>query len=257
VKAKKALGQHFLIDEDLSSNIASSLSLSTKFPRVLEIGPGKGVLTKYLIQKDFSFKAVEVDSDMVNYLINHYTTLSNKIIHLDLLKVSFQKVYDGQEFLVIGNFPYNISTEIVFKILDNVSLIPEMVGMFQKEVAERIIAPHGSKTYGITSVLTQAYYNGELLYAVPPNSFNPPPKVDSAVIRLTRKEEPLGCDPKLLKQIVKMSFNQRRKMLRNTLKTIVTNHELFEDKLFTLRPEQLSVDDFVALTNRIEKENES
>jgi 16S rRNA (adenine1518-N6/adenine1519-N6)-dimethyltransferase len=257
LKAKKALGQHFLIDENLSSSIADALTQIEQYPRILEIGPGKGVLTKYLLNKSAEFQAVELDRDMVSYLTKHYPGIEDKLINIDFLKVDFDKVYDGQEFLLIGNYPYNISTEIIFKMLGKVKLIPEMVGMFQKEVADRIVAPHGSKTYGVTSVLTQAFYTGETLFAVPPQSFNPPPKVNSSVIRLVRKEGEMGCDPKKLRQIVKMTFNQRRKMLRNTLKSIVEDHSLFEDKFFTLRPEQLSVQDFIELTNLIENKNES
>jgi len=253
VKAKKALGQHFLIDETITENISNSLTLMEEYPRILEIGPGKGVLTKYLLKKEVEFKAVELDKDMVEHLLGHLSDIQDKIINIDFLKIDFDKVYEGQEFLLIGNYPYNISTEIIFKMLAHVYLIPEMVGMFQKEVADRIVAPHGSKTYGVTSVLTQAFYTGETLFDVPPSSFNPPPKVNSSVIRLLRKEGELGCDPKKLRQIVKMTFNQRRKMLRNTLKPLVEDHSIFEDKFFTLRPEQLSVENFIELTNRIEK----
>lgn len=255
MKAKKALGQHFLIDEQLASSIAQAITLVKDVPRVLEIGPGRGILTNYLIDQPFEFKAVELDRDMVRILLERHPAM--EIIHLDFLKLSLSKIFESQEFIIIGNFPYNISTEIIFKILDNVELIPEMVGMFQKEVAERIISKHGSKVYGITSVLTQLFYSGSKVVDVPPRAFNPPPKVQSAVIRLERKKEKPNCNLKLIKQIVKMGFNQRRKMLRNTLKPIVKNPEIFENKIFTLRPEQLSVEEFVHLTNLIEKENES
>lgn len=257
MKAKKALGQHFLNDENLAANIAGSLAKTDSCPRVLEIGPGRGILTKYLLQYSFHLKAVEVDKDMVHVLTHDFPQIKEDLIHISFLKLDLKKVFGGLPFLMIGNYPYNISTEIVFKMLDNLDLIPEMVGMFQKEVAERFVAPHGSRTYGITSVLIQAYYDGELLYQVPPHSFNPPPKVDSAIIRLTRKEGPLDCNPRFFKQVVKMAFSQRRKMMRNTLKSIVKDPELIQDKVFTLRPEHLSVEDFISLTNKIEKSNES
>lgn len=257
LKAKKALGQHFLIDEDLSRKIAYSLQCLPTCKNVLEVGPGKGILTQYLLKQDFAFKVVELDKDMVSILTRSFADLQDRIIHLDFLKLDLRRIYNEKPFLLIGNFPYNISTEIIFKVLDNRELIPEVVGMFQKEVAERFISPHGNKVYGVTSVLTQAFYHGEKLFDVGPMSFNPPPKVDSAVIRLTRKENPIQCNHKLFKQVVKMGFSQRRKMLRNTLKTIVKNHDLFEDKVFTLRAEHLSVADFEALTNKIEESNES
>ena len=257
MKAKKALGQHFLIDENLSRQIAYSLQSLPHYKNVLEVGPGKGILTQFLIPQDISFKVVELDKDMVSILIKSFPDLHDRIIHLDFLKLDLRRIYDDEPFLLIGNFPYNISTEIIFKVLDNKDLIPEVVGMFQREVADRFIAPHGNKTYGITSVLTQAFYHGEKLFDVGPMSFNPPPKVNSAVIRLTRKENPIQCNPKFFKQIVKLGFSQRRKMLRNTLKGIVKNPVLFEDKVFTLRPEQLSVADFEALTFKIEESNES
>ncbi len=255
MKAKKALGQHFLNDSQLAANIANSMTTVNEFPKVLEIGPGKGILSQFLINQDYDFQAVELDGDMVNVLAQSHPAM--KVIHSDFLKLDLRSIFTSEQFIIIGNFPYNISTEIIFKILKQVDLIPEMIGMFQKEVAERIISKHGSKVYGITSVLTQLFYEGEKLFDVPPHSFNPPPKVDSAVIRLTRKKEKPYCDLSLLKQIVKMGFNQRRKMLRNTLKSVVKNPEILKNKIFTLRPEQLSVIEFVQLTNLIEKENES
>ena len=257
MKAKKALGQHFLIDESLSRQIAYSLQSLPTCKNVLEVGPGKGILTQFLIEQGFPFKVVELDKDMVSILIRSFPDLHDSIIHLDFLKLDLRQIYNAEPFLLIGNFPYNISTEIIFKVLDNKELIPEVIGMFQKEVAYRFIAPHGNKTYGITSVLTQAFYHGEKLFDVGPLAFSPPPKVNSAVIRLTRKENPITCDPKFFKQIVKLGFSQRRKMLRNTLKGIVKNPGLFEDKVFTLRPEQLSVADFEALTFKIQESNES
>lgn len=251
-KAKKSFGQHFLIDELLTEGISQSLLLENEVKNVLEIGPGKGVLTKYLLKKDhINFKAVDADRDMIHYLFHEYPTQTEKFILQDCLKVRFDQLFDGEPFCVIGNFPYNISSQIVFKIIENKELVPEMVGMFQKEMANRIIAPHGSKTYGVISLLTQAYYSCDSLFEVPPRSFNPPPKVDSKVIRLTRKENALDCDPKLFKRIVKTTFSQRRKMLRNTLKSIIPDSEFLSDSFFTKRPEQLNLDEFINLTNTI------
>ncbi len=221
---------------------------------VLEVGPGKGMLTKYLLGKDYHLKVVEADRDMVTYLNANYPQLSNDIIANDFLKMQLEEEM-GDNFAIIGNFPYNISSQIVFKMLDCRQAVPEMVGMFQKEMAERIVAPSGSKTYGVISVLTQAFYNGELLFHVDPTSFDPPPKVMSSVIRLTRKPdyETLGCDLKLFRQIVKLAFSQRRKMLRNTMKSILGNHEVLATDIFKERPEQLSVQEFVMLANLVEK----
>ncbi len=252
MKAKKSFGQHFLTDESIASAIAGSLNKSLTVKNVLEIGPGKGVLTKYLAKQDINLRVVEADQDMVNYLVKHHIIGQDKIIFLDFLKLSLSRVFDGDPFLIIGNYPYNISSQILIKMVNHRELVPEMVGMFQKEVAERVVAPPGSKTYGVISVLVQAYYHGELILKVGPNSFNPPPKVDSAVIRLTRIEgQELGCDEKLFRTVVKTAFGQRRKMLRNTLKPLAKDPEMLNDPFFLQRPEQLSVADFVDITKKL------
>jgi len=258
MKAKKSFGQHFLNKEDIAKRIADSLICQHQYNAVLEVGPGKGVLTKYLLEKDFDFKAVEADFDMVNYLNYYYLGLENKIIAEDFLKVDLSKVFEGRPFGLIGNFPYNISSQILIKLIEYRDYIPEMVGMFQKELAERVIAGPGSKVYGVISVLVQAYYHGEYLFSVSPGSFTPPPKVKSGVIRLTRKEQKdLGCDAKLFKTIVKTTFGQRRKMLRNTMKTLIKDEELLKDEKFNKRPEQLSLEDFIDLTNFLEAYRDS
>lgn len=255
LKAKKSYGQHFLTNEATSQKIAYSLLKTPGGKNVLEIGPGKGMLTKYLLEQDIHLKVIEADRDMVDYLNEHFPKLADDIIFLDFLKTNMYKVFDGEPFYVIGNFPYNISSQIVFKIINAKEIVPEMVGMFQKEMAERIIAPPGSKTYGVISVLTQAYYTGTMLMKIPPGAFNPPPKVDSAVIRLTRKENfELNCNEKLFRTVVKMAFNSRRKMMRNTLKPLVNDPELLKDEIFEMRPEQLSVQQFEALTAKIDKQ---
>lgn len=257
MKAKKSFGQHFLINENLAESIAHSLKREEGIKNVLEVGPGKGVLTKYLIEQDINLRVVEADRDMVQYLEKHYPELKDHIIFLDFLKLNMKKAFDNTPFYLIGNYPYNISSQIIFKMLKYMELIPEMVGMFQKELADRVIAPHGSKTYGVISVLTQAYYEGETIHKVSPGSFSPPPKVNSSVIRLRRKDdyENLGCDYKLFKRVVKQSFSQRRKMLRNTLKPLVLDKDILKDDYFNHRPEQLSVQDFIDLANRIDRTN--
>lgn len=255
MKAKKSFGQHFLNSEIITEDIAYGLQSTHLYDDVLEVGPGKGMLTKYLLKRDFNLKVVEADRDMVSYLTKHISQLEGKIISADFLKTDMNDIFEGKSFGLIGNFPYNISTQIIFKMLDYKELIPEMVGMFQKEVAERIVSPPGSKTYGVISVLAQAYYKGEYLFTVDRMNFNPPPKVQSGVIRLVRKENlELGCDAKLFKQIVKQSFSQRRKMLRNTMKSFLDKENpnvntLLQNEIFTKRPEKLSVEDFVQLTN--------
>jgi 16S rRNA (adenine1518-N6/adenine1519-N6)-dimethyltransferase len=255
-KAKKSFGQHFLINEHVAERIAYSLEMTSEVKNVLEIGPGKGVLTKYLLEQDINLKVVEADRDMVDYLNANYPQLENNIIYLDFLKLNMTKVFDGEPFLLIGNYPYNISSQILFKMIKSKDLIPEMVGMFQKEVSDRVIAPHGSKTYGVVSVLTQVFYTGNTVVKVSPGSFNPPPKVNSSVIRLERKSNiELPCSESMLRTVVKLAFSQRRKMMRNTLKSIVSNPEMLESDLFKMRPEQLSVQDFIDLTTKIEAEN--
>ena len=251
VRAKKHLGQHFLKDENIAKKIADTLSLKG-YDTVLEIGPGMGVLTKYLLQKNIKTFVVEIDTESVEYLKTHYLNLSNNIISEDFLKLNLSSYFNDEPIAIIGNFPYNISSQIVFKTLENKHRIPEFAGMFQKEVAERICEKPGSKTYGILSVLTQVFYDTEYLFTVPPSVFNPPPKVDSGVLRLTRKEPfTLNVDEKLFFNVVKTAFNQRRKTLRNSLKTFNLSDKLREDAIFAKRPEQLSVQAFIELTQKI------
>ncbi len=256
-KAKKSYGQHFLINENLANKIAdSAIALNNKYP-ILEVGPGQGVLTKYLIKENSRFLAVEADIEMVEFLHDKFPGIEVNLIYKDFLKLDMENIFPEEEFIIFGNFPYNISTQIVFKMLENYNRIPVLIGMFQKEVAERIIAPPGKKDYGILSVLTQAYYNGSILFRIKPGSFNPPPKVDSAVIMLERKENTnLGCNEKLFKSIVKITFNQRRKMIRNTLKGMIIDTNILNDEFFNLRPEQLKLEDFIDLTNIIEQQKQ-
>lgn len=244
VRAKKHLGQHFLKDESISKAIADTLVFHQGYNNAIEIGPGMGVLTKYLVVNPNikNFKVVEIDRDSVAYLKVNYPDL--QIIEADFLQLNLNEIFD-QPFAVIGNFPYNISTEILFKVLEYRDKVPEVVGMFQKEVAERIAAPPGSKTYGITSVLLQAFYDIEYLFTVEPHVFNPPPKVKSAVIRLKRNtREKLACDEALFFKIVKTAFNQRRKTLHNALKSMNLN---VPEEFKSLRAEVLSVEDFMRI----------
>lgn len=256
VKAKKHLGQHFLRDENIAKKIVDTLSLSG-YINVLEIGPGMGVLTKYLLEKDITTYVIEIDTESVAYLQTHYLNLAPRIIEKDFLKYNLSEVFNEEQFAIIGNFPYNISSQIVFKTLKMRDQIPEFSGMFQKEVAQRICEKEGSKTYGILSVLTQAFYDAEYLFTVPPSVFNPPPKVDSGVLRLTRKENyNLPCDEKMFFKVVKTAFQQRRKTLRNSLKTFNLSDNLKANVIFGKRPEQLSVNEFIELTSLIEKDSE-
>ena len=251
VRAKKHLGQHFLTDENIAKKIADSLT-ENKYTDVLEIGPGMGMLTKYLLQKNLTIHVIEIDSESVDYLKAHYLNLSDRIITQDFLKIDLNEFFGEKQLAIIGNFPYNISSQIVFKAIENKHRVPEFAGMFQKEVAQRIAEKPGSKVYGIISVLTQAFYDVEYLFTVPPSVFNPPPKVDSGVIRFIRKENyTLPVDEKLFFRVVKTAFNQRRKMLRSSLKTFNLSDKLREDTIFTERPEQLSVQDFISLTQKI------
>lgn len=252
VKAKKHLGQHFLKDEEVAKNIADTLLLKG-YEDVLEIGPGMGVLTKYLLEKPVTTYVVEIDNESVEYLEAHYPKLHGKIIAKDFLRYDINEVFEGKQFAIIGNFPYNISTQIVFKALELRNQIPEFSGMFQKEVAQRICEKKGTKAYGILSVLVQAFYTAEYLFTVDEHVFIPPPKVKSGVLRLTRKEDfSLPCSEKMFFRVVKTGFQQRRKTLRNSLKTMNLSDELREDKIFDLRPEQLSVEDFISITQKIE-----
>ncbi len=265
VKPKKFLGQHFLTDLGIASDIADTVDACPDIP-ILEVGPGMGVMTQFLMQKPRTLKVVEIDSESVTYLREHYPTLQENIVEDDFLKMKLEKTFDGSPFVLTGNYPYNISSQIFFKMLDYKELIPCCTGMIQKEVAERIAAGPGSKTYGILSVLIQAWYRVEYLFTVHEHVFNPPPKVKSAVIRMTRNEvQDLGCDEKLFKRIVKTTFNQRRKTLRNNIKPLLGELNILRqkqglpaldptsfltDKIFDKRPEQLSVEEFVLLTRK-------
>lgn len=252
VKAKKHLGQHFLKDESIAKDIADTLNLEG-YQNVLEIGPGMGVLTKYLLDKPINTYVIEIDTESVAYLDENYSKLHGKIISKDFLKYNINEVFEGKQFAIIGNFPYNISTQIVFRALELRNQIPEFAGMFQKEVAERICEKKGTKAYGILSVLAQAFYDAEYLFTVSEHVFDPPPKVKSGVLRLRRKENfTLPCSEKLFFTVVKTGFQQRRKTLRNSLKTLNLSDNLREDSIFDLRPEQLSVEDFIELTKKIE-----
>ena len=254
VRAKKHLGQHFLRDENIAKKIANTLTLKG-YKDVLEIGPGMGVLTKYLLEKQITTHVIEIDSESVQYLKNNYPNLTERIYEKDFLKYDLNQIFKGKPFAVIGNFPYNISSQIVFKMLEMRYQIPEFSGMFQKEVAQRICSKEGSKVYGILSVLTQAFYKADYLFTVPPSVFNPPPKVDSGVLLLTRKDYyNLPCDEGLFFKIVKAAFQQRRKTLRNSLKIFNLSNNLKANTIFGLRPEQLSVSAFVELTSLIEND---
>ena len=251
VKPKKSLGQHFLKDNNVANKIVESLDQNSK--NVLEIGPGTGILTRFLIKKKYNLKLVEIDNESVLFLINQLGIDEHIIIENDFLKLDLPKVFGGNNFSIIGNFPYNISSQIVFKILEYRSMVSEMCGMFQYEVAERICESEGTKKYGILSVLTQAFFDVELLFEVSNHLFIPPPKVNSAVILLKRKQViNLDCDEKLFFKIVKLSFQQRRKTIRNSLKKINLSNNLREDSIFDNRPEQLSVNQFVKLTKLVQ-----
>ncbi|MEH6682344.1 MAG: 16S rRNA (adenine(1518)-N(6)/adenine(1519)-N(6))-dimethyltransferase RsmA [Sediminicola sp.] len=263
VRAKKYLGQHFLKDESIAQEIAITLSFQG-YDKVLEIGPGTGVLTKYLLTKDIDLVVMDLDSESIIYL-NHSFPLDHPelmqreksftVLESDFLKFDLPSLFGAEQFGITGNFPYNISTQIVFKMLEYRNLIPEFSGMFQKEVAQRICEGAGSKAYGILSVLVQAFYHAEYLFTVPPHVFDPPPKVQSGVLRLTRKpDRTLPCDEKLFFKVVKTAFNQRRKTIRNSLKTFALSDNLKEDTIFDKRPEQLTVADFIALTKKMEND---
>ena len=257
IKPKKFLGQHFLTDLSVAQRIANTVDAYPDIP-ILEVGPGMGVLTQYIIPKQRPFKVVEIDFDSVPYLHEHFPELGDNIIEGDFLKMDLQEVFDGKPFVLTGNYPYNISSQIFFKILEDKDRVPEVVCMIQKEVADRIAEKPGSKTYGILSVLLQAWYDIEYVLSVGPGAFSPPPKVRSAVIRLTRNSRTeLGCDGKLFKMVVKTAFNQRRKTLRNALKPLLPAgadaSAFFGDPVFDLRAERLGVEDFIALTRRFEE----
>ena len=267
MQAKKSFGQHFLNQPDMARRIAEGLLMTAEHPFVLEVGPGQGMLTQFLVDKPFKLLVSEADRDMVPILEKKFAALrtplsidgieapKSPILFGDFLQVDLEAAFCGRSFCLIGNFPYNISSQIVIKMLDNRHLIPEMVGMFQKEVADRIVSKPGTKDYGVLSVLTQAFYEGKTIMNVDKSCFSPPPKVQSAVIRGTRKDnQDLGCDERLFKRVVKQAFSQRRKMLRNTLKPFFDKDPAqLNDDFYMKRPETLSVADFVALTQLIER----
>lgn len=251
VRPKKHLGQHFLKDMSIAERIAQGLSGHGEYHQVLEIGPGTGVLTQFLLKDSFETSVVEIDRESVAYLHQHFKALTGRIIEGDFLKMDIERHFEGS-FAIIGNFPYNISSQIFFKVLELRNKVPEVVCMIQKEVADRLVSPPGNKDYGILSVLLKAYYDLEYLFTVGPEVFNPPPKVNSAVIRLKRNNvAALDCDEVLFKTIVKAGFQMRRKTLRNALKPINLPEELMQEKVLDLRAETLSVEQYVELTNLI------
>ena len=254
VKPKKFLGQHFLKDLDIAKAIADTVDAYPDIP-LLEVGPGMGVMTQFLMNKKRELKVVEIDDESVTYLRKEFPQLEDRIIEDNFLKMHLEHTFDGNPFVLTGNYPYNISSQIFFKMLDYKDLIPCCTGMIQKEVAERIAASPGNKTYGILSVLIQSWYHVEYLFTVHENVFTPPPKVKSAVIRMIRNDiHELGCNEALFKHVVKTTFNQRRKTLRNSIKPILGQQcPIYTDPIFNKRPEQLSVEQFVLLTNQVEK----
>ena len=258
VKPKKNLGQHFLTDLSIAKRIADTVDACPEIP-VLEIGPGMGVLTQYLVEKPRVVKAVEIDAESVAYLYERFPKLHENILGEDFLQMDLTHIFDGKQFVLTGNYPYDISSQIFFKMLDYKDLIPCCTGMIQREVALRMAAAPGSKAYGILSVLIQAWYDVEYLFTVDENVFNPPPKVKSAVIRMTRNDvTDIGCEEQLFKRVVKTVFNQRRKMLRVSLRQIFNNGKptdgFYEQDIMTKRPEQLSIPQFVELTNMVEEQ---
>jgi len=252
VRAKKHLGQHFLTDKNIAAKIVGSLQLAVGYDEVLEVGPGMGILSDFLLQRtDLQTYLIDIDTESYEFLQKKYPQLGERLINDDFLEMDFSKVFQ-KSFGIIGNFPYNISSQILFKVLDNRQQVIEVVGMFQKEVAERCTAKAGSKEYGILSVFLQAYYKVEYLFTVKAGVFNPPPKVLSAVIRLIRNDaEKLDCDEKLFWQVVKAGFNQRRKTLRNALSSLINKEKMADEPMLDLRAERLTVNDFVNLTNKI------
>lgn len=252
VRAKKHLGQHFLTDKNIAAKIVDSLRPENKYSQVLEVGPGMGILSDFLLEKkEYETSLIDIDDESVQYLQKKYPQLGNRLLNADFLQLDFAATFNGP-LGIIGNFPYNISSQILFKVLDNRQQVVEVVGMFQKEVAERCAAKPGSKEYGILSVFLQAYYKVEYLFTVKAGVFNPPPKVLSAVIRLTRNETTeLNCDEKLFWQVVKAGFNQRRKTLRNAVSSLINKEKMTDEPLLDLRAERLNVEDFIRLTNLI------
>lgn len=252
VRAKKHLGQHFLTDKNIATKIVDSLRPADRFKQVLEVGPGMGILSDVLLERpDYEVSLIDIDTESYDFLKKKYPALGNRLINADFLELDFAARFDGP-LAIIGNFPYNISSQILFKVLENRQQVVEVVGMFQKEVAERCAAKAGSKEYGILSVFLQAYYKVEYLFTVKAGVFNPPPKVLSAVIRLTRNEiDQLDCDEKLFWKVVKAGFNQRRKTLRNALSSVIPKDKMGEDQLLELRAERLTVADFVKITQQV------
>src|SRR5476651_194972 len=255
VRAKKHLGQHFLTDKNIATRIVNGLNPSRGYTQVLEVGPGMGILSDVLLQRtEYETYLIDIDTESYDFLLKQYPAAASRIINADFLEMDFSTIFKG-DFAIIGNFPYNISSQILFKVLDSRQHVVEVVGMFQKEVAERCAAKPGSKEYGILSVFLQAYYKVEYLFTVKAGVFNPPPKVLSAVIRLTRNEvKNLNCDEKLFWQVVKAGFNQRRKTLRNAISSVIPKEKITDDPLLDLRAERLSVADFVVLTNKVSAE---
>lgn len=265
VRPKKFLGQHFLTDLSVARSIADTVDACEGLP-VLEVGPGMGVMTQFLLQKPRPLKVIEIDRESVPYLKEHYPAVAGQVVEADFLKFPLETLFEGKPFVLTGNYPYNISSQIFFRMLEYRELIPLCTGMIQKEVAERLAAKPGSKTYGILSVLVQLWYDCSYLFTVEPHVFNPPPKVRSAVVALRRNEKTeAGCDERLFRRVVKTAFNQRRKMMRGSLRPLFAqldsemgvnkDHAAFlSQPLLTQRPEQLSVDNFVTLTNAIAAE---
>lgn len=252
VRAKKHLGQHFLTDKSAAKKIVDALQVTDKFDAVVEVGPGMGVLSDFLIEKKQNAWFVDIDEESIQYLQAKYPDIQERLILADFLTVPLTDLVGDRKLAIIGNFPYNISSQILFKVLEERDRVCEVVGMFQKEVAQRCIAEPGTKEYGILSVLLQAYYEIKYLFTIKAGSFNPPPKVLSGVIRLSRNSvEQLGCDEKLFKQVVKAGFNQRRKTLRNALSSLIDKEKMSDSRFLELRAERLSVADFIALTNEI------
>lgn len=257
VRPKKNLGQHFLTDLDIARRIADTVDACPDLP-VLEVGPGMGVLTQYLVEKPREVRVVEIDRESVVYLNEHFPRLRDNIIGEDFLRMDLTSLFDGGQFVLTGNYPYDISSQIFFKMIDNKDLIPCCTGMIQREVALRMASAPGCKAYGILSVLIQAWYDVEYLFTVDEDVFNPPPKVKSAVIRMTRNGvTSLGCDEQLFRRVVKTVFNQRRKMLRVSLRPLLASRDVpsdfFDHPVMTRRPEQLTVTEFVELTNMVNK----
>jgi len=255
VSPKKFLGQHFLTDENISKKIVTALSIN-EFDKILEIGPGKGALTKYLFEFSDKLILIEYDAESVKFIKSSYKKYNPNIIKQDFLKFNLRDVLSlNNKNLIIGNFPYNISSQIIFKVLDNYLLVDDLIGMFQKEVAERIISKPNSKEYGIISVKTQLLYNVKILFDVSPNVFFPKPKVNSSVISMSRKKNiNINFDIKLFDRLVKLSFQQRRKKIKNSLKKLDLKESILEDSIFDSRPEQLSVNEFIRLTQKISNE---